>query len=244
VSITGHVRKENQDAVLAVSVGEWAIAVCADGLGGLPLGRDASLLAVETAATWLSRHLARTPEIHPQALSGLVLSSLFAAQEALEERAEALALPPGGGLRTTLIVVLAGPGHWAFAHAGDGFGIRILPLRGKVESWLEPQKGLYANEVACSLGPRMEGVPRAGTFEREPEEILAFGSDGIGDQVDLEGFGLHLLERVRTARSDLFDVCGDLLDECSELGSDAGYLFDDNLSLVVLQTSRPGGGTC
>ena len=153
-TVTGHVRKENQDAVALSEAGIWRIALCADGLGGLPMGKDASCLAVGAAAAWLQKRLARAGEIEPDALRGLASAGLCAAQDALERLAGFLALAPGGGLRTTLTVVLAGPGCWAFAHAGDGFGIRILPGSGRVEPWLHPQKGAYANEVACSLGPR------------------------------------------------------------------------------------------
>ena len=77
----------------------------------------------------------------------------------------------------------------------------------------------------------------------EPGEILAFGSDGIGDQVDLEGFGLHLMECLQAAPGELSGVCGDLLDGLAELRSEAGYAFDDNLSLVALQAPI-GGGSC
>jgi serine/threonine protein phosphatase PrpC len=243
-TITGHVRQENQDAVLLQKAGPWQIALCADGLGGLPLGKDASSLAVAVAAGWLGRNLARAGEIEPERLRGLALSGLLAAQKALALLAGFLGLEPDGGLRTTLTVVLAGPTCWAFAHAGDGFGIRIRPGQGQVEAWLEPQKGAYANVVACSLGPRLEGMPRSGVRTWEPGELLAFGSDGIGDQVELEGFGLHLRECLLAAPGTLSGACGTLLDGLAELRSEAGYAFDDNLSLVVLQAPAGEDGPC
>jgi hypothetical protein len=240
----GRVRKENQDAVAIQQVGPWQIALCADGLGGLPLGGEASGLAVQAASGWLRQRLAHTSVAAPQELLDLVLSGLHEAQGALARHAEELALPPRGGLRTTLTVVVAGSSHWAFAHAGDGFGIRILPGAARVEPWLQPQKGAYLNEVACSLGPHLEGGPLSGVLEREPGELLAFGSDGIGDRVDLEGFGLHLLQRLQDNPEALSGLCGELLEELAGLSSDLGYLFDDNLSLVVLRPAHAGGGTC
>lgn len=243
-TVRGRVRRENQDAVRTEEVGPWQIALCADGLGGLPMGGDASRIAVSEAARWLRARLGRVIRTSLVELRGLALAGLHEAQRALERQAEFDELSPDGGLRTTLIVVVAGPDFWAYAHAGDGFGIRVLPSRSRVESWLKPQKGAAWNEVACSLGPCLEGIPRSGVLERDSDELLAFGSDGIGDQVDLESFGFDLLRRLQQDSPSLSATCAGLLEELASLPSGQGFIFEDNLSLVVLQSDPIRGVTC
>lgn len=243
-TVTGRVRRENQDAVMTEEVSPWQIALCADGLGGLSMGGDASRIAVSEATRWLRTQLSRVIHTSPEELRGLALAGLHKAQRALEQQAEYDELPLDGGLRTTLIIVVAGPDFWAYAHAGDGFGIRILPSRSRVESWLKPQKGASRNEVACSLGPCLEGMPQSGVLERDSDELLAFGSDGIGDQVDLEGFGFELLQRLRRDSPSLSATCNEWLEELASLPSVHGFIFEDNLSLVVLQSDPSRGATC
>jgi len=243
-TVMGEVRSRNEDAVLTQEVGPWQVALCADGLGGLPLGGVASRIAVFEAARWLRRQLPRSPHASPEGLRSLALTSLQEAQRALERQAELEQLPDDGGLRTTLTVVVAGPDFWAYAHAGDGFGIRVLSSRARVESWLEPQKGAHAGEVACSLGPRLEGTPRSGVLERDADELLAFGSDGLGDQVDLEMFGFHLAQHLQQDTRGLSEACAGLLEGLAGLRAENGFVFEDNLSLVVLQSAWPQGASC
>ena len=246
-TITGNVRNENQDAVTVFRAGACQVALCADGLGGLPHGAEASRLALETAANLLRAQLEDGLLPTPEKLRDRAKSALCEAQRAIEKRAMQMDLKGNGGLRTTLIVLIGSESHWAYAYAGDGFGISIsgLPGEPRIYPWLEPQKGNSPSEVACSLGPNLEGTPRRGLLERIPGEMMVLGSDGIGDRVDLESYGEELARLAWRGGGDLQGICESQLAELASYRNEAGdYIFDDNLSMAILGTASHWEVTC
>jgi serine/threonine protein phosphatase PrpC len=241
-SIKGNVRSENQDYALAFTCGKLDCLVVADGCGGLPHGRMAAYTAVAAAAATILRECNFEGNIHRLNPEDLAVNAIYSAAHALGEKSDKLNISDmQGGLRTTLIVVVADPGKYGFAYIGDGGGTVIR--NGKsAESFLVPQKAdpNMLNVLAASLGPVTEGKPESGSMPRRSGDLLLAGTDGIFDYVD-DVFPSNSLNACLHFQGDLNLAANAIVNQLADFQDDFGYLCSDNLTIGLMGTcSAPG----
>jgi len=237
-SITGNVRRENQDAAIAFEVGSTAVLIVADGLGGLPHGQDAARLAVGAAALSIAEELGR--ESAPPALPELISEKgLLDAASALCRRARASGwVTNHDGFRTTIILVVATPSTYGYAYLGDGGGL-VLRQTGASESFLVPQKADgVANVVAGSLGPIMQGSPAVGQLPRRPGDALLIGTDGVFDRVPSD-FGASVAKLLSVHNGNAQAVASLIVSDFASAKEGSRFVCDDNMSLAILCTPAP-----
>lgn len=237
-SITGNVRRENQDAAIAFEVGSTAVLIVADGLGGLPHGQDAARLAVGAAALSITEELGR--ESAPPALPELISEKgLLDAASALCRRARASGWATNhDGFRTTIILVVATPSTYGYAYLGDGGGL-VLRQTGAPESFLVPQKADgVANVVAGSLGPIMQGSPAVGQLPRRAGDALLIGTDGVFDRVPSD-FGASVAKLLSVHNGNAQAVASLIVSDFASAKEGSRFVCDDNMSLAILCTPAP-----
>ena len=228
----GHVRSENQDFGIAFRVAGCDVVCLADGLGGLPRGREAARAAV-AAAAWSTVQTLQAPEAKA--------SPHLVSEKALLEAAAALASrgicdrTSGSlhGFRTTLIVLTATPNALGLAYAGDGGGV-VVHSSGEVKPLLLPQKvNGQANVVGASLGPILQGEPQVFLFQRSEGDVVLLGTDGVFDRTPStfpKAVVRALVERGGDAKAVATSVVTDLAGATDA----SGYICDDNLSIAIV----------
>ena len=237
-SITGNVRRENQDAAIAFEVGSTTVLIVADGLGGLPHGQEAARLAVGAASLTIAEALGR--EASPPALPELVAEEgLLEAAPALCRKARASGWVTNlDGFRTTLIVVVATPTAYGYAYLGDGGGV-VLRQPGASEAFLVPQKADgVANIVAGSLGPVIQGSPVVGQLARKRGDALLIGTDGVFDRTQSD-FGPSVAKLLARHNGDSQAVAALVVADFASAKEGTRYVCDDNMSLAILCTPAP-----
>jgi serine/threonine protein phosphatase PrpC len=237
-SITGNVRRENQDAAIAFEVGSSAVLIVADGLGGLPHGQEAARLAVGAAALSIAEDLGR--ETAAPALPELIAEKgLLEAASALCCRARAEGwVSNTDGFRTTLVAVVATPAVYGYVYLGDGGGV-VLRQSGAPDSFLVPQKvDGVANIVAGSLGPVIQGSPVVGRVARRAGDALLIGTDGVFDRV-ANDFGQSVTKLLAGHNGDAQAVASLVVSDFASAKEGTRYVCDDNMSLAILCTPLP-----
>jgi serine/threonine protein phosphatase PrpC len=240
-SITGPVRKENQDAAILFEVDSTAVLIVADGLGGLPRGQQAARVAVGAAAISAAEALggSASPVTHPE----------LVAEQALLESAAALCrqarasgwVESRDGFRTTLICVVATPSTYGYCYLGDGGGV-VVRSGGTVDAFLVPQKADgISNVVAGSLGPVLQGTPVVGKLPRRPGDSLFIGTDGVFDRVP-EGFAVSVVRLLAAHDGDAQAVASVVVSDFASAKDGAVYVCDDNMTFVILCTPTPRPG--
>lgn len=234
-SITGNVRKENQDAAIVFEVDSTAVLIVADGLGGLPHGKEAARLAVGAAALSAAEALGTSPAApaHPELVAEQALLDSAAAlcrQARAAGRAE-----PRDGFRSTLIVVVGTPSTYGYCYLGDGGGV-VVRQSGSIEAFLVPQKADgIANVVAGSLGPVLQGTPVVGKLSRRAGDSLLIGTDGVFDRVP-DGFAASVVRLLSSHNGDAQAVASLVVADFASAKDGSMYVCDDNLSFAVLCT--------
>lgn len=237
-SITGNTRKENQDHGIAFEIEGNQVLIAADGCGGLPYGKEAANIAVNTAVHSLTNSCNANKSETAQIPEALACKALENAAKQLVLKGKKLNITDiKGGLRTTLIVVVVTNKEIGYCYIGDGGGY-ILRQSGEIIKFLEPQKGAAANILAASLGPVMEGQPCSGTLPRFPGDFLVMGSDGVFDYVG-NNFIPNVLRMAIECKGDLQKVVDQVLNELVNAQDDKGYLCDDNLTFGIMGTKNP-----
>lgn len=234
-SIKGPVRSENQDCGVCFELSGRQVLVVADGCGGLPHGQRAARLAVAGAAVSIGQAYGLAPDWHRPAEKDVAARAILDGWARLAAEGERLAVGSVcGGLRTTLIVVVANENHFAYAYIGDGGGC-VVKLGGRVEHFIVPQKAHDApsNVLAASLGPAIEGTPVAGLIKREAGDLLIVGSDGVFDRVDA-GFPTDVFRGCVQHQGDLQRAAERIVEELASFRDNAGYICDDNLTLGLM----------
>lgn len=236
---TGNVRKENQDYVTCFRVGEYDILICADGLGGLPKGQQASFLAVSEAAKTVLQELGSKSSWKSIRLEKVLRKTLSQAHHILSAHGDKLRITDiNGGLRTTIIIVLAKGTEVHYGYIGDG-ALDILRTSGTLDSLMIPQKyGQLLNVLSASLGPQRQGEAVTGQVERTPGDLIIVSTDGIADRVDAPDFARDIMRTAIRNNGDLNAVARQVVAELAGSKDEHGYICDDNLSLALLGTGQ------
>jgi len=236
---TGNVRKENQDYVSCFRVENYDVLICADGLGGLPKGQQASFLAVFEAAKSIVQQLGSKPSWRSVRLEKVLRIALSQAQHILSAHGDKLRITDiNGGLRTTIILVLAKDTEVHYGYIGDG-ALEILRTSGQMESLMIPQKhGHLPNVLSASLGPQRQGEAVIGQVKRAPGDLLIVSTDGIADRVDAPAFARDIMRTAIHNNGDLHAVAQQVVEELANSKDDYGYICDDNLTLALLGTGQ------
>ena len=188
----------NEDTVGIIPYGpEAVVLVIADGAGGLPAGKQASLTAVTTLAASLQTSVERTVLLRTAILNGI-----DAANEAV------IAL--GNGSATTMTVVTI-EGLVARAYqigdsealvVGQGGMLRMQttahsPTGFAVEAgFLDHREALHHEErhlVSNFLGTSDMRIDMGAAVELRPRDTVLLASDGLTDNVHLD----EIIERIR-----------------------------------------------
>jgi PPM family protein phosphatase len=236
----GLVRYRNEDAGAAFSIGGHQVAIVADGLGGMPLGAEASALTVRAVEQSIRRGWQLTSPGRSPAPAILLHAAMAAAAEALT--AEGLLrgfASPRDGLRTTLIVAVAAPERYHFAYIGDG-GLFAVRANGVFEALMTPHKaaGGALNELAASLGPYAHGAPVIGAAAREPGDLLIVATDGVADRAAPRFYTDLLVRQARRYNGDLAVAAARMLAILANHREAGLYRFDDNMTLALIGDGR------
>ncbi len=235
----GNVRAENQDYVICFRIAEYDFLMTADGLGGLSYGRLASYLAVLEGSKTAVVELSKEPllkSINLKKVLGLILNQ---AQHVLSTYGDKLGIDDiNGGLRTTVIVVIANEKDIYYGYIGDG-ALDILRTNGQVESIMIPQKfGQLQNVLSASLGPQRQGDYVTGQIDRTPGDLLIVSTDGVADRIEPTEFSLDIMRCAINKNGNLPAVAKQIVGELASAIDDDGYICDDNLTLALLGTGQ------
>ncbi len=239
VTAKGNVRTENQDYGLACRFGEYDIVAVADGMGGLSHGRKASYLGAFAAVKSVIAELANTTPWRPIRVDRILRGALEQAHHTLGMHGDKLRIDGiNGGLRTTLILIIAKGATVHFGYIGDG-GLDILHPDGRLESILNPQKdGDMLNVLTASLGPQLQGAFVSGDFKRSPGDLIIVSTDGIADRVEASEFARDIMRLAIRNGGDLQTVSEQVVAELADTKDAHGYICDDNLTLALLGTGQ------
>ncbi|MGH7722681.1 MAG: PP2C family protein-serine/threonine phosphatase [Candidatus Dormibacteria bacterium] len=224
----GPVRQENQDALAATPLrgGDGVGVVVADGMGGLPGGREAATAAVAAALAVLAAGAAEP-------------STLVAAVDAANLAVAALRGEVGGQPGTTLTMA-AVSGHQAvIGHAGDsraylfrGGSARVLTSD---HSWVGER--VRAGELPAGSErrhPRRNVITRAVMGDQLDPEVLSIGLEP-GDTLMLcsDGFWEPLDDEPIAALLDTPGPLTAVVERAAQAALEAGAT--DNVTLLALR---------
>lgn len=189
---------DNEDTVAVIPYGPAAaILVVADGAGGLPAGKRASLTAVQTLAAALASSLAETALLRTAILNGI---------EAANEAVIAL----GNGSATTMTVITVEGLLVRSYQVGDSEAI-LVGQKGKIKlqtavhsptgfaveaGFLDQRAALHHEErhlVSNFLGSVDMRIDVGAAAELRPRDTIMVASDGLTDNLHLD----EIVELVR-----------------------------------------------
>lgn len=230
----------NEDAVAVIPTGaEGGVLAVADGLGGAPAGKQASLLAIRSLARTVEEAVRDEAEIRTGILNGF---------EAANEDVLALAM----GAATTLTVVEFDGRLVRHYHVGDSL-VLVTGQRGKVKMQSIPHSPVgYAVEaglldeadamhheerhvISNVIGNADMHIEVGTAIELARRDTLVLASDGLSDN-------LHLPEIVECVRKGSLAEAARLLAtnarERMELGGDDEPSKPDDLTFAIFRLSR------
>lgn len=234
---------ENEDTVAVIPWGpQAAVLVIADGAGGLPAGKRASLTAVTSLVDSLGVAMAET-----MLLRTAVLNGIEAANDAVKRLAN--------GSATTLTVVTI-EGMLARSYQiGDSEAI-VLGQRGRIKlqttahsptgfaveaGFLDEREALHHEErhlVSNFLGTSDMSIDVATPVELSPRDTVLLASDGLTDNVHLD----EIIERVRKGPIETaVNAVIDLARQRMETATAREPSKPDDLSLIVFRKRPPSG---
>lgn len=189
---------ENQDTVAIVPYGPAAAAlVVADGAGGLPAGKRASLTAVKTLAESLHTSMNETALLRTAILNGI-------------EAANTAVLALGNGSATTMTVITIEGTVARSYQVGDSEAI-IVGQRGVIKlqttahsptgfaveaGFLDEREALHHEErhlVSNFIGTSDMRIDVGATVDLNPRDTIVVASDGLMDNVHVD----EIIECVR-----------------------------------------------
>lgn len=179
---------ENEDTVAIVPYGPGAcVLIVADGAGGLPAGKRASLTAVTTLAASLLSAMGRTVLLRTAILNGI-------------EAANEAVLAIGNGSATTLTVITIEGLVARSYHVGDSEGL-VVGQRGKIRlqttahsptgfaveaGFLDHREALHHEDrhlVSNFIGTTDMRIDVGASVELKPRDTVLVASDGLTDNV-------------------------------------------------------------
>lgn len=187
-----------EDVAAALRAGPHAwVMVVADGVGGLPGGREAAVLSVQALAEALGEE-----DSEPDVLRARIIDGIEAANRAV------LAL--GGGAATTLALAEVGPQYVRSYHVGDS-GVLLVGQRGRVKhrtvphspvgfaveaGLLDADEAMYHEQlhlISNVVGTADMRIEVGSALPLAPRDTLLLASDGLLDNV----FGWEIVETIR-----------------------------------------------
>ena len=231
---------ENEDTVAVIPYGPGAaVLVVADGAGGLPAGKRASLTAVTTLAAALQTAMDKT-----MLLRTAILNGIEAANEAV------LALANGSATTMTVITI---EGLIARSYQiGDSEAL-VVGQRGLIKlqttahsptgfaveaGFLDERDALHHEDrhlVSNFLGTTDMCIDVGAGVELRPRDTVLVASDGLTDNVHLD----EIVERIR--KGGLADSAAAVVDLADQRMAGAGSgqpSKPDDLSLILFR--KPG----
>jgi len=191
----------NEDSAAILPVGDdYLVLAVADGVGGLPVARRASNLAVETLAA-----MVMTTDPVSRRLRSTIIDGIEAANQAV--------LDLGVGAATTLALAEIGPGYVRSYHVGDSI-IWLCGQRGRIKLQTTPhspvgfamEAGLLNESEAMShaelnlifnvLGTTDMRIEIGSELPMARHDTLLLASDGLVDNVMQD----EVIEKVRKGR--------------------------------------------
>ena len=234
---------ENEDTVAVIPWGpEAAVLVIADGAGGLPAGKRASLAAVTSLVESLGVAMAET-----MLLRTAILNGVEAANDAVKRLAN--------GSATTLTVVTI-EGLLARTYQIGDSQAMVVGQRGRIKlqttahsptgfaveaGFLDEREALHHEErhlVSNFLGNAEMSVDLATPVELRPRDTVLLASDGLTDNVHLD----EIIEYVRKGpiESAAMDVVG-LARRRMAAATAKEPSKPDDLSLIIYRKHAPAG---
>jgi serine/threonine protein phosphatase PrpC len=231
---------ENEDTVAVIPWGpESVVLVVADGAGGLPAGKRASMTAVSSLAEALSVAMSETVVLRTAILDGI---------EAANEAVKRLS----NGSATTLTVVTI-EGQIARAYQiGDSEAL-VVGQRGRVKlqttahsptgfaveaGFLDEREALHHAErhlVSNFLGTSDMSIDIGAPAKLRPRDTVLLASDGLTDNVHLD----EIIEHIRKGPADVaVDAVVELARKRMQSNNGKEPSKPDDLSLIVYR-KRP-----
>ena len=231
---------ENEDTVAAIPYGpEAAVLIVADGAGGLPAGKRASLAAVTTLLESL-----RSAMAEPLLLRTAILNGIEAANVAVQEL--------GNGSATTLTVISVEGLTVRAYQIGDSEAM-VVGQRGLIKlqttahsptgfaveaGFLDEREALHHAErhlVSNFLGTTDMRIDIGAEVELRPRDTILLASDGLMDNVHVD----EIIERIRTGRLGAAVERVISLADRRMAGTSAGQPSKpDDLSLILFRKVR------
>lgn len=248
---TGIQKETNQDSIcvrraMVPEVGEVALAVVCDGMGGLKKGEVASAAAVSAFGSWFDRSL---PLLVP--LCGCDFSKVrqqwVSLLSELHEDLKAYAAQTGSSLGTTVAAMLTYGDRYLCANVGDS---RVYE-RKKILRQLTQDHSLVAREVAAGriteeesrhhpqrnvllqcLGAGNEISPSFIEGRVQHDALYLLCSDGLVHELYSEELRDRLDPAWLNSKSALTDALSGMTELCKRRGE------TDNISAILLKTSE------
>ena len=228
---------ENEDTVAIIPYGPGAaVLVVADGAGGLPAGKRASLTVVQTLAASLQSAMDKTMLLRTAILNGI-------------EAANAAVLGLANGSATTLTVITIEGLTARSYQVGDSEAI-ILGQRGVIKfqttvhsptgfaveaGFLDERAALLHEErhlVSNFIGTAAMRIDVGATVELSPRDTILLASDGLMDNVHLD----EIIECVRKGSlSDAASSVAELAHRRMQAPCAGQPSKPDDLSLILFR---------
>ena len=231
---------ENEDTVAIVPYGPGAcVLIVADGAGGLPAGKRASLTAVTTLAASLLSSMGRTVLLRTAILNGI-------------EAANEAVLAIGNGSATTLTVITIEGLVARSYHVGDSEGL-VVGQRGKIRlqttahsptgfaveaGFLDHREALHHEDrhlVSNFIGTADMRIDVGASVELKPRDTVLVASDGLTDNVHSD----ETIELIRTGGLAESGAAVAALARKRMTNKDSGQpCKPDDLSLILFRKSN------
>ena len=233
---------ENEDTVAIIPFGpDAAVLVVADGAGGLPAGKRASLTAVTTLAQSLQLAADKTMLLRTAILNGI-------------EEANDAVLALANGSATTMTVITIEGIHARSYHIGDSEAM-IVGQRGLIKlqttahsptgfaveaGFLDERDALHHEErhlISNFLGSNDMSIDIGALVKLNPRDTVIVASDGLVDNVHI----VEIVECIRKGPLNAAAACAvDLARERMQRVQDGEPSKPDDLSLILFRKpNRP-----
>ena len=233
----GLVRENNEDRIGFDA--DLAIAVLADGMGGLNAGEVASSVTVET----IVRELRGCVEIDEDSVEEAILEANAQVLERSSKRAES------GGMGTTVVVwALTSAGQCFIAHVGDSRAYRLRSgvLKALTSDHSVVQQMLDEGEISeteARVAPNRNIITRAVGLETGVEvdvhswvhgdgDVFLLCSDGLTDMLSDPEIEALLLDHMDEAGEGDLEMVADALVEAAN-----GAGGHDNVSVLLIRAA-------